>query len=521
MAERTRWSEEDKAKLREMYASGRGVKSELIKAFPHKTYDSIKGAVRYLGLKSSNSVSIAPKTCIRWTQDKLNVLCELYPDPNVTIEEIIQKLQPHTKVAIRSKASELGIRRPTVVEDTDGQMIVHPLWRPRWSKEEDDFIRGNYRECSKEVLLGGLPGRTWDAVRRRARYIGVIRAKQEIKKTRQRRPRNKKPPMDTEWSEKELTLLNSFYPTASLALLAELIPAHSKACIVAKAIGLGYPRRIEVSGREDRIGWTDSMLNTLRTMYADSSIPTEDIVEAVGFHTMTEIYCKAKSMGLSRGSKVSHSIWPVEDKNKLKDLCSRGDLSWDDLASKLNRSTYSIRRKIAELKIDYKPLRSNGIQWTEELIENLKENAKTKSCSQTSRLLNLSEGAVRKKAKDLGITFARSRETSGNEWSEEDCEWLRSYYIYAPNSVISRQFPNRTLHAVRQQAYKLGCCRKSSVPGNIESLSDEDLELLISNLDEDADSLIEVFAFRFSEVTIKNLQVQVKRIFQAKLKQGK
>ena len=155
--------------------------------------------------------------------------------------------------------------------------------------------------------------------------------------------------------------------------------------------------------------------------------------------TEQAIIVRARSLGLYSGI-----YWtPEEDKVLIDNYASKG-LSYC-LKNLPNRTEGGIRHRLGVLGI--KPARS---EWSIEEEEFLKENyAKhgAKYCAEN--LPNRNLGAIQTKASNLGLCIA------GN-WSEEEDNILRKYYPKYGAKYCAEKLPHRTYYGVRGRIENLG-----------------------------------------------------------------
>jgi hypothetical protein len=98
------WSQQEIAYLKEHYPNTR---VDEIANFLKRTDYAVKMKAYYLGLKQSTKFSFG--FFPQWTAEELNTLKEFYPI--TTKDEIAEKIPKRTHRAIKSKASQLGLRR--------------------------------------------------------------------------------------------------------------------------------------------------------------------------------------------------------------------------------------------------------------------------------------------------------------------------------------------------------------------------------------------------------------------------
>jgi len=133
-----------------------------------------------------------------YSESDLETITALYPD----IEKLMVLLPSHSKSALRRKASELGL---TVKRQAS------------WSVEEDDLIRQN-PSCYQH-LQKLLPHRTFDAIKVRARKLGV-------------RKKNRR------WTKDQISVMRQLAGKVTDAQAAEILGG-SRRSVAHKRLALG------------------------------------------------------------------------------------------------------------------------------------------------------------------------------------------------------------------------------------------------------------------------------------------
>ena len=151
-----------------------------------------------------------------------------------------------------------------------------------WTDVEDDIVRLNYKSMSPKELMELLPGRTEDAIRVRARHLGVKR--------------------DIQWTKEEDEILAKYYSTMG-SKVSSMLPRHTpQACTDrANKSGLKYIRK-----------WTKEEDDIIRKNY--SSIGRTRVSKMLVGRSPAACYERAKILGVSR-KWVKESSWTEgEDK---------------------------------------------------------------------------------------------------------------------------------------------------------------------------------------------------------------
>lgn len=86
-----------------------------------------------------------------WSEEEIQFL---FDNPKMSIIDIARKLGK-TESAVKSKRSRLKITTETCRQ---------------WTSDEKRILQYNY-DKGKDELMKLLPGRTWDAIRSRARFL--------------------------------------------------------------------------------------------------------------------------------------------------------------------------------------------------------------------------------------------------------------------------------------------------------------------------------------------------------------
>lgn len=119
---------------------------------------------RSMGALRSKAVKLGLCSVDRWTGAEEEALRRHYPERGALWDGWAEVLPNRSLSQIRGKAAHMGLK----IENPGGR------GKPPWSAEEDAFLIEN-REHGKDWdgWGEGLPGRSWDAVKLRARRIGT------------------------------------------------------------------------------------------------------------------------------------------------------------------------------------------------------------------------------------------------------------------------------------------------------------------------------------------------------------
>jgi hypothetical protein len=112
-----------------------------------------------------NLIGAVMSSSRRWKQDQLALLEQLYTNINISLEEM-QQILGYSESAIRSKASQLGLRRP------------HPTICPdRWTPEQVSLLKQLYPDEDVHwTELEQRIGRSKMSIQSKANNLGVSRS---------------------------------------------------------------------------------------------------------------------------------------------------------------------------------------------------------------------------------------------------------------------------------------------------------------------------------------------------------
>ncbi len=193
------WSDEEIRILREFFPKeGNKVSRRL----PGKNRVEINSMTKELGLKWNEF-----REYNSWTDEEEEILKTYYP---LEGKEVSARLPRHSLASILSCAREHNL-----------------IFRSDyWTEGEDDIIRKHYATESSDIVRM-LPGRTWEAIKKRAHFIGV--------KSGFCGPVMK-------WTEDEELILRSFYPVEGKNV-AERLPGRTVPAIKKRAMMLGITHK--------------------------------------------------------------------------------------------------------------------------------------------------------------------------------------------------------------------------------------------------------------------------------------
>lgn len=174
---------------------------------PLKILGSIKIKARKLNIKRR----------ISWKKNEIKILRKNYQ--NKTLEQLAKLLLNRSIQTIKKRANMLGLKK----EDKS------------WIKEQDKFLKTNYKKVSKEKLISTL-NRTWCAIQDRTRFLKI--------KGRQQ---------DNIWSKNENEIIKKYYSLIPNDNLKKLLLNRNWASIMTQACKLQCSKRKFWTKREDNI----------------------------------------------------------------------------------------------------------------------------------------------------------------------------------------------------------------------------------------------------------------------------
>lgn len=180
----------------------------------------------------------------------------------------------------------------------------------RWTEEDEQFIRDNYKNNKKEVFER-FSNRTRDAVVSKASKLGCST------------------PANRVWTPRELSILHKYWKKNPEKVMTMLKHSKSKTEVKNKAKELGIRNKYNTH-------WTPEEIEILHKYWSED---TEKVYELLSDRTVIAIIGKAERLGLSCGRKrtANKDRWTKEevkllskywktDKDKLKSLLR--DRSW-------------------------------------------------------------------------------------------------------------------------------------------------------------------------------------------------
>jgi len=190
-----------------------------------------------------------------------------------------------------------------------------------------------------------------------------------------------------------------------------------------------------------RIKWDKNKIKYLKENYPDKG--DKEIAQELGC-TEKAVKLKRQELGI-----VNEHLWTDEEEQFIQDNWS--EMSDKEIANKLNRSVNYIRNR-RHKKLDiYRPdnhcgMFNNGIHWTEEKEEFLKNNFDCMKFEEISDKFGISYQAVRNKAAKLGLE-------KQEKWTEQETKFLKNNWQSISDHEIAVKL-NKSLTSVKQKRSK-------------------------------------------------------------------
>jgi len=219
--------------------------------------------------------------------------------------------------------------------------------------------------------------------------------------------------LDLIWTDREIAILEEFYPYASHSELEKLLPNRKKNAIITKASKLNIRRPIYI--------WTEEQLSLLKKHYP-SQTNNEELLALLKNHSFVAIKTKAKNLGLKRGSYIPS--------------CKE----------------YTARRWTKE---EMKILR---------LYYNSMEDKDLLMLLPGRTLMGMKHMAARqlKLGNKFKMFFKR-----GKLWTNYEDKILCKIFNVLPNEELIKLLPGRTHSSIKARAHKLGIKRDKGTWGSV------------------------------------------------------
>ncbi len=148
----------------------------------------------------------------------------------------------------------------------------------KWSDDQIILLNSLFPHEAKEVILDKIKEKSWDAIVRKARKLGINRYFED-------------------WSPEELDFLTNNYAKMSNKDLKIALPRRLGNAICMKASLLGIKKDKNAHGRH----WHDDEIKYLEQNYLH--IPKHELLQRLTTKTWTAIKLKANGLGITLGRK--------------------------------------------------------------------------------------------------------------------------------------------------------------------------------------------------------------------------
>ncbi len=206
----------------------------------------------------------------RWTKEEIAILKEC--EGKKTTEEVFHILEGRrSEPAIRYKCKKIGIT-----------LRNYGIWkRKRWSSDELEYLKKNYRDKSLTELHDGLKGRHSKS------SINSMAYTLKISKGRNVNP----------WTEEEDAIIRDFYPDEGIKT-ADRLPGRTSAAVKARARLLGIQSlKTGEHVYPGRTVWTQDDIDVVKECYGTCSM--EELSSLIGNrHSPQSVYVKLRKEGV-------------------------------------------------------------------------------------------------------------------------------------------------------------------------------------------------------------------------------
>ena len=352
----------------------------------------------------------------------------------------------------------------------------------KYSNEEDEIIKQNYKKISTTELAEMLPGRSPSSIRNRAFELGLTEPKfkwtpekeailKQYCETETLTELQKRFPDLTEdqiknkihnlglavykeerkywengvyWTPEREEKLRETYPTEGSAAVRHF-PGMTKQAVMAKASALDI-KYIKIRP------WTPEEEDIMRTYY-----PSEGgkVINRLSGRKLTDIYSKASEMGLIY---VDPNRWTEDEIEIMKEFYPSA--TKQEMLELLPGRNYETIKSMAQrLKLH------KDRNWSDEEVKILKKFYPVEGPSIIVRLPKRTRASIICKARLLNL---KCRE-SGAPWTTEETEILKKYYNQENIVRLAKRLPKRTYNAIKSKAFILGLTKSIN---NQEDLND-------------------------------------------------
>lgn len=366
-----------------------------------------------------------------WTPDEIETLKRVFSE-DVHVDDI-PTLVGHTLHAVRSKISDLGLRRNSL---------------RAWSDLDDAELSRRYRTDATSEIARDL-GRSCSAIYARAQFMGLS---------------DPNPPDWTRWEDAQLS--QGYADALPIARIAALIGRPVSGTVSrAGKLGLRHPTKPD--------DWSDVELARALEL-AEKGRPYNDIIETLAAEghprrTKAGFGSRIRATGYGRGWGKA---WMPEEDDLLRKAYQEGS-SLTPLTGRLGRSKHSIRWRSAYLGLTGTHANENGFRggpdWSDEDLATLRAKYGTMSNAELAKLLGRSKLAVSTRANVLGLVHGYIRPWSHDELRALEIAWRENIAIADLAATLGRKAMSVSKFATKRNLH-FGRRRRASKPLTLEDI---------------------------------------------------
>ena len=302
----------------------------------------------------------------------------------------------------------------------------------KYSNEEDEIIKQNYKKISTTELAEMLPGRSPKSIRNRAFELGLTEPK-------------------FKWTPEKEAILKQYCQTETLPELQKRFPDLTEDQIKNKIHNLGLTvYKEERKYWENGVYWTLEREEKLRETY-----PTEGSAAVRHFPGMTKqaVMAKASDLGVKY---IKIRTWTPDEEEIMRVYYP---IEGGKVINRLSgRKLTDIYSKASEMGLIY----VDPNRWTEDEIEIMKEFYPSAT---KQEMLELLPGRNYETIKSMAQRLKLHKDRN---WSDEEVKILKKFYPAEGPSIIVR-LPKRTRASIICKARLLNLkCRESGAPWTTE-----------------------------------------------------
>lgn len=222
-----RWSEEEDNILKEYYKEE---KEDIVERLPGRNWKSIYQRARNLGLVDERN---------RWSRVEDNIIRKYYPIENIGVSVRLAKYTKRTDLAIKTRASQLGVKKDL---------------KRGWTDEEDDLLKRKYKNGKYDIqtihrLLNGKF--TTEQIYQRLKYLNINVAS------------------TARWTSDEDGYLTLVWGNVSIDEIERKLIRHTRDAIIREASYLGLEKQEPKKKKGSNIGdgWSEKDIESLIELY--------------------------------------------------------------------------------------------------------------------------------------------------------------------------------------------------------------------------------------------------------------